>query len=1039
MTNFDSSFEQVKKLVEDFQSNESKFLSSDYQEAEVRRDFIDKFLYALGWDVYHNEQKNPYEQEVKVEKGVYVGKQQKRADYAFHLAPNFRDVKFYVEAKKPSRNLSNADDYFQSIRYGWNAGTQITFLTDFQEFHILDCRIKPDISSILNYKIKKYHYSDFLNEEKFSEIYWLLSREAVANNSLEKFAESLQKPKGKAILKGTHRGIYQSIDEAFLEELDEIRDSLAKAFKKANPHLESEPLTEMTQRLIDRLVFIRFLEDKQIEPDHYVSEFANSKTAWKDFRIASRKLDAKYNGVVFKKHTIDSDNFIAPDDKTFSLICEELAHVNSPYNFDIIPIHILGSIYERFLGKVVVATDKRVRIEEKPEVRKAGGVYYTPQYIVNYIVDNTVGKLIEGLPDGLSADKTGKARKTPKEISKMRFADISCGSGSFLITVFDRLLDHHRKWYQDNPEQAKKDGCYFQDGKWVLSLKQKQKILTNNIYGVDLDHQAVEVTQLSLYLKLLEDETTATAQDTWVMFKEQLLPNLNNNIVCGNSLIGTDILDLTLFPSPYQGEGQRERFDELKLKPMNFEDVFPEVMRPSASSGGGFDAIVGNPPYVRIQTLRSLEPKSVDYFNEKYKSAEKGNYDLYVLFMERSLNLIKENGCVGYILPSKFFTTDYGEALRKIISEKNALSKLVDFGHLQVFKNATTYTCLLFLKKSNNDFFKYLKSEATNLIDDSTELVIESKKLTSNSWYMFNQKDESLENKIFIDSMELLNLPCLISRGSSSGNDKVFCLVEKDNAFFTREGKLVEIETSILRVPLYSTDFHRYTFKTIHSERIIFPYKNTDGKFKIIQESELRTLYPKAYSYLLNTKKLLSGRKQFKEWYSYSAPRNLELHEKADILIPLLAEKGSFTLIPKDKSYCMMASGGFTITIVNDNYNPSFILGLVNSKLLFWFLKKISNKFRGGWITCTKQYFGKLPIKIVDLHNSNHKSLYDRIIQNVEQVIESKKSIVHSKTESEKEYLEKKCDSLDRQIDNLVYELYGLTEEEIKIVQSSEW
>ena len=251
-------------------------------------------------------------------------------------------------------------------------------------------------------------------------------------------------------------------------------------------------------------------------------------------------LDAKYNGVVFKKSLIDTRNIIEPDDKTFSAICDELSHENTPYNFDAIPIHILGSIYERFLGKVVHATDKRATIEEKPEVRKAGGVYYTPQYIVNYIVENTVGKLIEG--------------KTPKQIAKMRFADIACGSGSFLITVFETLLDYHKQYYQQNPEQAKKDGCILYEGAYRLSLKQKQEILTNNIYGVDIDQQAVEVTQLSLYLKLLEDETTATANDTWVLFKEQLLPDLNKNIVCGNSLIGTDILDLTLFPSPLAKE-----------------------------------------------------------------------------------------------------------------------------------------------------------------------------------------------------------------------------------------------------------------------------------------------------------------------------------------------------------------------------------------------------------------------------------------------------------------------------------------------------
>ncbi len=283
-------------------------------------------------------------------------------------------------------------------------------------------------------------------------------------------------------------------------------------------------------------MFIKFLEDKLIEPDHYVSEFANPPSlppfdkgrarvgsAWENFLTCFHEHWMQNITVLFlRKVLLISRNLIEPDDKTFSAICDELSHENTPYNFDAIPIHILGSIYERFLGKVVHATDKRVTIEEKPEVRKAGGVYYTPQYIVDYIVKNTVGKLIE--------------EKTPKQIAKMRFADIACGSGSFLITVFETILDYHKHYYLQNPEQAKKDGCILYEGAYRLSLKQKQHILTNNIYGVDIDQQAVEVTQLSLYLKLLEDETTATANDTWVIFKEQLLPDLNKNIVCGNSL-----------------------------------------------------------------------------------------------------------------------------------------------------------------------------------------------------------------------------------------------------------------------------------------------------------------------------------------------------------------------------------------------------------------------------------------------------------------------------------------------------------------------
>ena len=649
---------------------------------DVRNDFINKFFIALGWDVRHKEQTNPYEQEVKVEKPLRIGDRQRWADFAFFLAPNYKDVKFFVEAKKPAKNLYNADYYFQTCSYGWNAKTSIAVLTDFEEFHILDCRTRPDIGNILDNQIAYFHYTDYADEEKFSKIYWLFSRQAVADGSIEKYTVSLPKIRGKA-KKGLYKAI-QPVDESFLEELDEIRLNLAKAFKNNNPELDSDELTEMTQRTIDRLVFIRFLEDKQIEPDDYVSKFAASKKSWDDFVSASRMFDAKYNGIVFKKHKIDTKNFLEPDDKIFSSICAKLSHNNAPYNFDLIPIHILGSIYERFLGNIVVSTDKRARIEEKPEVRKAGGVYYTPQYIVNYIVDNTVGKLIEG--------------KEPKQIAKMRFADISCGSGSFLITVFDRLLDYHKKWYQQNPKQAEKDGCHKFEGRWILSLKQKQNILTNNIFGVDIDHQAVEVTQLSLYLKLLEDETTATAHETWVMFKEQLLPSLNKNIICGNSLIGTDIFEGDLFgtlPLSLIRRGARGEVDELKLKPMNFEDAFPDIMK-----NGGFDAIVGNPPYLKL-TLNNVDKNIFEYYDNHYQSLHGGSSkNLFQLFIEKALLLNPKT--ISYIVPEALLTTSSNKIIRSLMLNNKLVSDLMLFDDF-VFKDATIGSVIFVLANNNSN------------------------------------------------------------------------------------------------------------------------------------------------------------------------------------------------------------------------------------------------------------------------------------------------------------------------------------------------
>jgi hypothetical protein len=230
----DSAFESVAALVRDFAAHESRYLSAAYQEAEVRKDFIDKFFVALGWDVNHDREKNPYEQEVKVELGQQQGAARKRADYAFHLAPDFKQPRFFVEAKKPSRSLDNADDHFQAIRYGFSAQTPLAVLTDFVELCILDARYKAKLETSLDRVVSggRFRYTDYLDKEKFARVYWLFSREAVASGSLEKFAAGLPKPRGGAKQLALFPGGDKTFDESFLEELDEHRLSLAKSFKR---------------------------------------------------------------------------------------------------------------------------------------------------------------------------------------------------------------------------------------------------------------------------------------------------------------------------------------------------------------------------------------------------------------------------------------------------------------------------------------------------------------------------------------------------------------------------------------------------------------------------------------------------------------------------------------------------------------------------------------------------------------------------------------------------------------------------------------
>jgi adenine-specific DNA-methyltransferase len=529
-------YRRVIELVENFSVHEEKFLGHSYSEAQARVDFIDPLFEALGWDVNHKTQRNPFEQEVLVERNVATGQGQKRADYAFFLTPNYRDVRFFVEAKKPSVQLSSdLDGLFQTIRYAWNANTPIAILTNFNETVIVDCRSQPDPATAARRILLSIPHRALSDLEQFSKLYWLFSREALFSGSYDRFCESLPKPRGPARQLRLFKHSDQAVDNAFLNDLLEYRARLASNFKRQQPNLDSDALTEITQRVIDRIVFLRFLEDKLIETKVKVSQFGISGSSWADFVAASRRLDAIYNGIVFKEHpVIDRLDFL-PDDSVFSEICDELSDTNSPYDFNAIPIHILGSIYELFLGKIIVATEKRARIEDKPEVRKAGGVYYTPAFIVDNVVGNTVGLKLRG--------------KTPKQIAKLRVVDIACGSGSFLLGVYDCVLRYVTKWYNENPEAARRDGCALgDDGFWWLTLHQRRAILINNIFGVDIDPQAVEVTQLSLYLKLLENETTSSTYKHQLEFEETVLPPLNKNIVWGNSLVEPDLLHRMMCP-----------------------------------------------------------------------------------------------------------------------------------------------------------------------------------------------------------------------------------------------------------------------------------------------------------------------------------------------------------------------------------------------------------------------------------------------------------------------------------------------------------
>lgn len=975
---FEQAHTTIKDLILNFQKNENHYLSPTYSEAEVRQEYIDPFFTALGWDVGSKINKNPHEREVVIEKtqSQEDSFSKKRADYAFYIAPNFKKEVFFVEAKKPSRTLRlNKEDYFQTAKYGYNSGTGISILFDFEEFVMIDCRFKPDKDTVLSTQIKYYKYTDFLEEEAFSEIFYLFSREVVDTGKLQNYIQQIPAPKKVAKSRQVKLNIagQLTIDQDFLNFVEEARVHIAQAVYNNHPQLKNYELTEAVQKILDRLVFIRFLEDKSIEAEYIIQKIHTSPYPWNKFVEESKRLESKYNSIVFKKAFFDKEDFLDKNNTDFNETIIDFLASESPYNFNYIPIEIIGNIYERFLGKTIEIEENKVKIDLKPAVRKAGGVFYTPSYIVDYIIQNTIGKQIED--------------KSPKEIAKLTFADISCGSGSFLIGIFDYLIQYHQNYYFKNPTEAQKEGCIYDEdtATWKLSLNQKKQILLNNVYGVDIDHQATEVAQMSLLLKLLEHENLfTTSQQQSLFVADKILPTLSENIKSGNSLIGKDVV--------FQGKMTFDNYEEeLKINPFDFEPAFPKVFK-----NGGFDAIVGNPPYVNVENLDS---DSKEYYFNKYNTC-KGRTDIYVAFIEKSMEILNGNGKYSVIIPFAYTNQNYGALSRRLIIDNYSLIELTDTSDYYVFKDAMVKNIILFVdkKKKKKNLTKIVKYNNENdfLNKVSIEFDIDSNEFLKLKENRFETKNiqglNILKEKILLNSINLENI-CFIAYGarlnhkSEKINKAFYIHSENDNNFkpFV-EGK----------------NIRRFTFEQ-NGWLDYRPDEHYNSMFKELFENEK-----------LMCINVVSDRIRF----AYDNSSFYNSHTIVNCVLLNSIEKCKFTSVRK-------AISSFGIKTAKE-YNLFIILGILNSKLINWYFFNFQSESLHFYPNDIKQ----LPIP--KLINEDKKIKMSSLVN---QMLESKQREKEATSDREKEYLAEHIKSLDYQIDHLVYEMYGLSDEEIEVVE----
>ena len=536
----EEAFKKITTLVQRFDEQKEYYKNKDYNETQTRRDFIDPFWKALGWDIDNENGYAETYREVIHEDRLKIGSATKAPDYSFKLVGGKR--LFFLEAKKPSVIIKDEiAPAYQIRRYGWSAKMPISVISDFEEFAIYDCTTKPkETDKASNGRIKYLTYKEYLNE--FDFIWDTFSKERVLKGSFDKYISTDKNKKGTS-----------TVDYEFLQSLDKWRVELAINIALRNKNIYEDELNFIVQHTIDRIIFLRIAEDRSVEPYGELQNAIKSGNFYQNLLHNFHIADQKYNSGLFDFRKDKISNKISIDNKVIKNIISELYYPICPYEFSVLSVEILGSAYEQFLGKQIsLSKYGKAIIEEKPEVRKAGGVYYTPQYIVDYIVKNTVGKLIEN--------------KTPEEISEIKIADPACGSGSFLIGAYQYLLDWHKNYYSKNSKPSKgiKDNPLTPLGD--LTTIEKKRILLNNIYGVDLDSNAVEVTKLSLLLKCMEGETKETIEAQTKLFHDRVLPTLDNNIKSGNSLIDVDYYDNEL-----------DFGKEKKVKPFSWQKEFPEV------------------------------------------------------------------------------------------------------------------------------------------------------------------------------------------------------------------------------------------------------------------------------------------------------------------------------------------------------------------------------------------------------------------------------------------------------------------------------
>jgi hypothetical protein len=491
---------RVADLVRAFKLNEADYTRANYNETQARTDFITPLLEAFGWDVHNASGFSLALREVIEEATVEVGTERlsKRPDYELRLA---RQRKLFIEAKKPSVRIdTDSAPAFQVRRYGYSASLPVSVVTNFRQLAIYDCRIVPaDTDAPHVARLMILDCDEFVS--RFDELWPILSRDSVYSGEFDKHFEV-----------GTTRQGAEQFDDLFLSQVRAWRERLAIDIHANTPGLSAEELTYSVQLFLSRIVFLRICEDREIEKYETLKNL-NAASTFESLLAVLRRADEFYDSGLFR--LLEDERLgIRISDGVLRGLISELYYPYSPFNFAVVETKVLGEIYEQLLGEIITVAGTHVEIVKTPEVRASGGVVPTPAFIADAIVARTIGPQI--------------ANRTPEELAEFTVADICCGSGTFLLSAFALLIDHYLSWYTEHDRAAHAGHRIYEvsGGQWRLTFEEKRRILLTHLRGVDIDANAVEVTQLSLLLKLIEDEGADALKEFVERRRVPALPSL---------------------------------------------------------------------------------------------------------------------------------------------------------------------------------------------------------------------------------------------------------------------------------------------------------------------------------------------------------------------------------------------------------------------------------------------------------------------------------------------------------------------------------